>query len=332
MSRFIALGGTLAVALLLVGAGCAKPVDPDRIDDDVITMPGDTDSTGEVEYKTQGDGVIELKATAVGTRQVKFEWELSKAVNEPTHFILLRGDEETIEHDQKTFWFRQHGTKRVATWVNLPPGEQFFRLCASNDKETCDVYSDALKVDVLSGPTRAPKKVEEVAETETEEPATEEMVEEEVTEEVVEEETTETPTTTEDTVMEDTSSTSTENVITDDSATSTDDVVLQRRADAMATANAFYAALAGDDEATALALISTDAQNKSGFDAEWNTLVAKNITSADARSVGDSSGNTTHVYMIVVVDVDGASTIEEANVYFVDNGDTWELSALPETL
>ncbi len=171
MSRFIALGGTLAVALLLVGAGCAKPVDPDRIDDDVITIPGDTDSpvedtdSVEVEYKTEGDGVVELHATAIGTRQVKFEWELSKTVEEPAYFILLRGEDAELEHDQKTFWFRQHGTKRVATWVNLPPGEQFFRLCASNDKETCDLYSDALKVEVLSGPTKAPKKTEQVSDS-----------------------------------------------------------------------------------------------------------------------------------------------------------------------
>lgn len=223
MSRFIALGGTLAVALLLVGAGCAQPVDPEGLDSEKTTA-SDTTTTTEVEYKTQGDGVIELKATAVGTRQVKFEWELSKAVDEPSHFILLRGDNAEIEHDQKTYWFRQHGTKRAATWVNLPAGEQFFRICASNDKETCDLYSDALQVEVLSGPVSAPAKEEATDEKTTAEATSEEAAEEDTSEEtVVEDETAtdETPTSTDNTV-EDTAPTSTDDMA---APTSTDDAM-----------------------------------------------------------------------------------------------------------
>lgn len=178
MSRFIALGGTLAVALLLVGAGCAVPANQDGSDETNTTASGD--ASGEVEYSTHGDGVIELTATAVGTRQVKFEWELNDD-DEPSHFILLRGNNADITHDQKTFWFRQHGSRRSATWINLPPGEQYFRICISNDKETCDTYSDALQVNVLSGPIRTSANTEEVSEEQEQTTENEEIMTEDDT-------------------------------------------------------------------------------------------------------------------------------------------------------
>jgi hypothetical protein len=253
MSKYLKFGGTLAIALLLAGAGCNAPIDSDSTDSDSDSLTEETTETATdaVEYKTEGNGIIELKATAVGSRKIKFEWNLSRAVEEPTHFILLRDEQAKPEHDQKTYWFRQHGSRRAATWVNLPAGEQYFRICSSNDGETCSSYSDDLKITVLSGPVSTLKpteKIEDAIDVETEitsdENAPEEtnseeavdgienedMVEDNINTEATDTEDAETPT--EDVPVEDTVSTSTEDVVTTtedfvpepttDDATSTD--------------------------------------------------------------------------------------------------------------
>jgi len=253
MSRSITLGGTLAVALLLVGAGCNAPVKKDVSAVKNSAKTSEQEKNTEVEYTTKKGGAIELKATAKGTRQVTFEWELPSNGNEPKNFFLLRGDNEDLKHDQNTFWFRQDGSRRAATWVNLPPGEQNFRICAGDDAETCSVYSDVLTVNVLSGPVQKTEEdddqysdeetynddtsSEEAEDMNEEESATED--DSEMSDDMTEAENDDTATSTDDTVMDDES----EEASTDDTtmevpaddATSTEEMVVEEETTTEAT-------------------------------------------------------------------------------------------------
>ena len=146
MSRFFTTAGMLAILVLLAGAGCAtttgtKPTNTstppmNQEENTAVTLTGD----------------IMLQATALGSRQVRFEWDLDDAIAEPPLFILVRSEEKNPIMDGKTYWLRQHGTRRAVTWVNLPAGEQHFRICTSEDGNTCDIYSEDISLTVLSGP------------------------------------------------------------------------------------------------------------------------------------------------------------------------------------
>ncbi len=158
---FFRLVGFTSV-LLLVGAGCSTL--PTKQSDTSMTS-GSTSDSDEVEYSTFGDGVLELNAVSVSKRQVKFEWALSKALDEPNKFILLRSFEPDPTHDGETNWFRQHGTRRSVTWVNLPAGKQHFRMCTSVDGDTCYEYSNTVSHTVPSEVTVSPKDEEIITDT-----------------------------------------------------------------------------------------------------------------------------------------------------------------------
>ncbi|PIR75587.1 MAG: hypothetical protein CO030_04390 [Candidatus Magasanikbacteria bacterium CG_4_9_14_0_2_um_filter_42_11] len=177
MKRIASFGGTLALTLILVGAGCSNtPSSPSTDTSDNTTSEQTNETIGK---KQTGSDNIQLIATAVGARQVKFEWELSGDLAEPTRFILLRSEDPNPSHDGKTFWFRQQGNRSSATWVNLPAGEQHFRICTSSDGDACAFYSDDISVDVLSGP--APVKKMEISDTAEVTNETEEIQSEEPT-------------------------------------------------------------------------------------------------------------------------------------------------------
>ena len=140
---YVILGGFLGLSLL-IGAGCSNIPTPSN---NTIGEPNTKGtSTAETEYP------IMLTASAVGNRQVQFVWTLEEDTKEPSRFILVRGSEENPVHDQTNYWFRQHGSNRSATWLNLPPRDQHFRICLSEDGEACDTYSNDLLVEILSGP------------------------------------------------------------------------------------------------------------------------------------------------------------------------------------
>jgi len=224
MKRIASFGGTLAVGLLLIGAGCSGNTPAAEKTADAPAAEKHTSTNTDTMAQTSAD--LTLQATAVGARQVKFEWTLGKGMEQPKSFILLRSDEEKPTHDGKTFWFRQPGNRRSATWVNLPAGEQHFRICTSNDGETCAAYSNDIKLEVLSGPARpAPTTaVKEEKTTDETENITDDttMTADEV---LSEEETTATTTTEEDGTMEETTekemTTSTEDQVMTEEETTT---------------------------------------------------------------------------------------------------------------
>jgi len=160
----------LAFTLLLVGAGCSNTTTPSN-QDTSTDSPSKDGST--VEQQTATGYSIQLKATAVGARQVKFEWEMNGNLTEPTRFILLRSENANPTHDGNTYWFRQPGNRHSATWVNLPPGEQHFRICTSNDGDECVIYSDDITLEILSGP--APIQIQKETASPTTENTTDDM-------------------------------------------------------------------------------------------------------------------------------------------------------------
>lgn len=213
MKRIASFGGTLAVGLLLIGAGCSGNTPAAEETANTPVADHTATNTDSLE-RTSAD--LTLQATAVGARQVKFEWTLGEGMDQPKSFILLRGEEAKPTHDGKTFWFRQPGSRRSATWVNLPAGDQHFRICTSDDGETCVTYSNDIKIEVLSGPARpavaAPVKEENITPEEsidTSDDTT--MIEEEIS---TEEDTTMRTSTEDEATMQDT---------TDDTATSTEE-------------------------------------------------------------------------------------------------------------
>lgn len=157
MQKILKFFGGITVILVLIGAGCAttettsvttkkandtKSADPDtKISDSVMDVEKIDSSATEVN--------IALESTAIGNRQVKFEWKLNDGESNPKYFILLRSEKQYPRHDQKTFWFRQHGTRNSATWINLPLGTQHFSICTSDDGKTCSIYSNDSVVEVI---------------------------------------------------------------------------------------------------------------------------------------------------------------------------------------
>jgi hypothetical protein len=145
MSRFFLSAGTLLALAFLVGAGCTTTSPNTR------TTPSDNTDQTESSGMTL-TGQIMLQGVAIGAHQVTFEWDLDDSIAEPPLFILVRSEEKNPVMDGKTYWLRQHGTRRSVTWVNLPAGEQHFRICTSEDGNTCNIYSEDISLTVLSGP------------------------------------------------------------------------------------------------------------------------------------------------------------------------------------
>ncbi|PJC52759.1 MAG: hypothetical protein CO030_01195, partial [Candidatus Magasanikbacteria bacterium CG_4_9_14_0_2_um_filter_42_11] len=128
MKRIASFGGSLAILFLLVGAGCdnTSPTNNQDVNTTTDTVPT-TEQSGTLD--TVQENSFALQASAVGNNQVAFEWTLESSMAEPKQFILLRDSEKKPEMDGKKFWFRQDGSHRSATWVDVPSGIQSFRIC-----------------------------------------------------------------------------------------------------------------------------------------------------------------------------------------------------------
>lgn len=137
------------LALVAIGAGCTSgpaPTNTPHTSDTAAPSSTRTDTT-------QTSQRLRLTATPEGSRQVSFTWSLDASVDSPKKFLLLRSTEANPEYDGKTYWFRQDGTRRSASWANVPPGVQHFRICTSSDGESCDLYSNDVEINVTSGPS-----------------------------------------------------------------------------------------------------------------------------------------------------------------------------------
>lgn len=140
-----------AAVLLLLGAGCGNTPEASPAETTTPTVKDageDMSLEAELFDTAEGmaDGDISLTATSRGNQSVYFEWELPEEV-EYDGFVIVRGEEANPEHDQKNYWFRQHYTRRVVTWVDLPTGDWNFRVCGLEGTE-CVAYSNNISLTV----------------------------------------------------------------------------------------------------------------------------------------------------------------------------------------
>ncbi len=136
----------VASLLLLVGAGCA-PLG--TTPPETIPNPPETITPDDIDRPQEDDAVVaefDLTAEVLGSNQVKFSWELPSGMEEPESFRLVRGPKVDPVYPGG-YWYQLLGSKRETTWVSLPTGKQFFRICTFKDN-ACVAYSNSLEVDV----------------------------------------------------------------------------------------------------------------------------------------------------------------------------------------
>lgn len=144
MKKILSSVAVLGV-FLLMGAGCAtstpetKPTD--QATNNTATPPAENPTPSE---ETTPD--FKLSAEALGNNQVKFTWEIPSGVAEPASFRLVRGPKENPVFPG-SYWYQLLGSKRETTWINLPVGKQYFRICTFVNNE-CSTYSNSIEVDV----------------------------------------------------------------------------------------------------------------------------------------------------------------------------------------
>lgn len=145
MKKILSSVAVLSV-LLLIGAGCAtstpetKPADQSATND-TVTPPAENPTPSEETTPN-----FKLSGEALGNNQVKFTWEIPSGVADPASFRLVRGPKQDPVFPGN-YWYQLLGSKRQTTWINLPTGKQYFRICTFVDNE-CAAYSNSIEVDV----------------------------------------------------------------------------------------------------------------------------------------------------------------------------------------
>ena len=173
------LGG-MALALVLVGAGCntnfggadnsPTPTDASSSLPDLnlgvsstsdVTKPemkkGEENKENKAMEKKEGammsdldKATLTLSAEALGDRQVKFTWETDAKLSDANRFIVVRSDKENPVHSGANQWSRFAYSVREATLANQSLGSFHYRVCitANNNPDTCAKYSDDVVMDV----------------------------------------------------------------------------------------------------------------------------------------------------------------------------------------
>ncbi len=175
------LGG-IALALVLVGAGCnsgfggvdntATPTDTssslpnlnlDASSTGDMTKPEvkEGEETKEPTAKDNNEGeanmsadlknaTLTLTAEASGNREVKFTWETDAKLNDSNRFIIVRSDKENPSHSGTNQWSRYAYTVRSSALGNQSLGTFHYRVCITekNNPDVCTKYSDDVVVEV----------------------------------------------------------------------------------------------------------------------------------------------------------------------------------------
>lgn len=145
----------ILLAFVLVGAGCAGQTNQDdsnnsvqeQMEQDVEDAENDEGNSEENQEETsESESDISLSAEARGEGQVYFEWSIPENMN-PERFVIIRDEKVDPVHNQKNYWFRQPGSRRSVTWVNIPSGNYHFRICIIENGE-CSEYSNDVQVEV----------------------------------------------------------------------------------------------------------------------------------------------------------------------------------------
>ncbi|PIR03920.1 MAG: hypothetical protein COV59_01905 [Candidatus Magasanikbacteria bacterium CG11_big_fil_rev_8_21_14_0_20_39_34] len=126
-------------SLLILFSGCAS---------ESTYNPQNSENTPTVEHtpSTQGAPSIELKALPNGDQSVHFEWSILGHLDVAEGMTLVRGKNPEPVYPTN-YWFFQGPDRRQVTWINLPKGKEYFRICIMKDKK-CSLYSNDVEVDV----------------------------------------------------------------------------------------------------------------------------------------------------------------------------------------
>jgi hypothetical protein len=148
----------LFALVLLIGGGCASGDEYSKkssSDNDTASKSEVTDSKSKTKKsdkttKATTQVVVTdflLKATSLGNRTVKFEWELPDELAEKAEkYMVVRGTEKNPENPASWWWWRGN-TYRDLEWSELPLGSAHFRVCVlAEDK--CLAYSNDVVVEV----------------------------------------------------------------------------------------------------------------------------------------------------------------------------------------
>jgi hypothetical protein len=121
--------------------GAAMEIETENTTDDVMIeeVPLDED--------TMSGEDIRLVGEPAGKNMVKLEWNVDEDTDVSDGFILVRSDKPNPVHDQINFWWRQHEKSREGTWIQVPKGNQHFRVCILRDAE-CASYSNDVELTV----------------------------------------------------------------------------------------------------------------------------------------------------------------------------------------
>lgn len=138
--------------VVLVGAGCSptpQTPPPAAQNQDQVSTPPTAENGAMTEGQTKPAGSeLKLTAEAEGRNMVTFRWELPSGMTEPSVFRLVR-DAKPDPVSPGNYYYTVMGSKRSTTWISLPTGKQYFRICTYNtDEDKCDVYSNGVEVDV----------------------------------------------------------------------------------------------------------------------------------------------------------------------------------------
>jgi hypothetical protein len=140
---------TLFLALVLIGAGCGgqdsnQQKEASKVEEEIKKDIKEAAEKQKEEKEKETE--LTLEAESVGKGQVNFSWEL-KGDKTADRFVIVRDTEKNPKHNGKNYWFRQPGSRRDVTWVNIPSGDYHFRICILED-EKCTTYSNDVQVEV----------------------------------------------------------------------------------------------------------------------------------------------------------------------------------------
>ncbi len=152
--------GGIALALLLVGAGCAK-VEAPKTSDSSKDKPAVTEKADVPPVETNSKKIT-LSATPIELAgQVYLQWAVPEQFKSDEGYRLVRSKNENPTFPGN-FWFHQEADRDHITWIDIPGGTWHFRICQFVDG-ACAAYSDDVSVIVpmssIEAKTSTPENV-----------------------------------------------------------------------------------------------------------------------------------------------------------------------------
>jgi len=137
--------GAVAV-LLLVGAGCAQVESPALEKQATEPVVQNTTDGTTVETVVSDDSITLSAVPTAIPGEVLLTWNVPTELESPEGYRLVRS--ANVEpRFPGSFWFHQGQERRHITWINVPAGRQYFRLCQFKGGE-CVAYSNQVSVNL----------------------------------------------------------------------------------------------------------------------------------------------------------------------------------------